>query len=75
MSKAIYRTRMAIKDGGTLVVMGPNVKKFGEDEHVDQLIRKCNPPPPPPPPVHGMWRVFVHPFLNVVVLYSGVPPT
>ena len=35
---------MAIKDNGTLIIMGPNVRKFGEDEEVDQLIRKCSPP-------------------------------
>ena len=28
------------KDNGTLIIMGPNVRKFGEDEEVDQLIRK-----------------------------------
>ena len=31
---------MAIKDNGTLMIMGPNVRKFGEDEEVDKLIRK-----------------------------------
>ena len=39
-AQAIYRTRMAIKDNGTLMIMGPNVRKFGEDEEVDKLIRK-----------------------------------
>ncbi len=38
--QAVYRTRMAIKDNGTLMIMGPNVRKFGEDEEVDKLIRK-----------------------------------
>ena len=41
--QAVYRTRMAIKDNGTLIIMGPNVRKFGEDEEVDKLIRKCSP--------------------------------
>jgi nickel-dependent lactate racemase len=39
-NKAIYRTRMAIADDGELVVMAPGVRKFGEDEKVDELIRK-----------------------------------
>ena len=37
---------MAIKDNGTLIVMGPNVRKFGEDDEVDKLIRKYSPPAP-----------------------------
>ncbi|MFN7731905.1 MAG: lactate racemase domain-containing protein [Pirellula sp.] len=39
-NKAIYRTRMAIADGGTLVVLAPGVAKFGEHADVDRLIRK-----------------------------------
>ncbi len=39
-NKAIYRTRMAIADGGELIVLGPAVKTFGEDPEIDQLIRK-----------------------------------
>ncbi len=39
-NKAIYRTRMAIADGGQLVVLAPGVKGFGEDEENDKLIRK-----------------------------------
>jgi hypothetical protein len=39
-NKAIYRTRLAIADGGELIVLAPGVKRFGEDETVDQLIRK-----------------------------------
>ena len=39
-NKAIYRTRMAIADGGELVVLAPGIKKFGEDEQNDALIRK-----------------------------------
>jgi nickel-dependent lactate racemase len=39
-NKAIYRTRMAIGTGGTLVVIAPGVEKFGEHADVDGLIRK-----------------------------------
>jgi len=39
-NKAIYRTRMAIADGGELVVIAPGVRKFGEDGDNDALIRK-----------------------------------
>ncbi len=39
-NKAVYRTRMAIADGGELIVLAPGVKMFGEDEANDVLIRK-----------------------------------
>jgi nickel-dependent lactate racemase len=39
-NKSIYRTRMAIADGGELVVLAPGVKEFGEDKQIDALIRK-----------------------------------
>jgi nickel-dependent lactate racemase len=39
-NKAIYRTRMAIATGGTLVVIAPGVEKFGEHKDVDDLIRR-----------------------------------
>lgn len=39
-NKAVYRTRMAVADDGDLIVLAPGVTKFGEDEQVDQLIRK-----------------------------------
>lgn len=39
-NKAIYRTRMVIKNGGELLVLAPGLKRFGEDEAIDQLIRK-----------------------------------
>jgi len=39
-NKAIYRTRMAMADGGRLIVLAPGVVKFGEDEEIDRLIRK-----------------------------------
>ena len=39
-NKAIYRTRMAMADGGELVILAPGVERFGEDCTVDGLIRK-----------------------------------
>ena len=39
-NKAIYRTRMAIADGGELVILAPGIEKFGEDNENDRLIRK-----------------------------------
>ena len=39
-NKAIYRTRMAIADGGELVIMAPGLERFGEDLAMDKLIRK-----------------------------------
>lgn len=39
-NKAIYRTRMAMADGGELIILAPAVKKFGEDAENDRLIRK-----------------------------------
>lgn len=39
-NKSIYRTRMAIADGGQLIVLAPGVKTFGEDPQIDRLIRK-----------------------------------
>jgi nickel-dependent lactate racemase len=39
-NKAIYRTRMAIAEGGELIVLAPGVKQFGEDAENDALIRK-----------------------------------
>jgi nickel-dependent lactate racemase len=38
-NKAIYRTRMAMADGGELVVLAPGVRRFGEDAEIDRLIR------------------------------------
>jgi nickel-dependent lactate racemase len=37
-NKAVYRTRMAIGDGGELVVIAPGVCGFGEDPQLDVLI-------------------------------------
>lgn len=39
-NKSIYRSRMAIADGGELIVLGAGIRKFGEDEGNDELIRK-----------------------------------
>ncbi len=39
-NKSIYRTRMAIADGGELIVLAPGLNGFGEDEQIDRLIRK-----------------------------------
>lgn len=39
-NKAIYRTRMAVADGGQVIIIAPGVKKFGEDIDNDLLIRK-----------------------------------
>ena len=39
-NKAIYRTRLAMADNGELMIIGPGVKRFGEDGAVDALIRK-----------------------------------
>lgn len=39
-NKAIYRTRMAMADGGELIILAPGVKAFGEDPGNDVLIGK-----------------------------------
>ena len=39
-NKAIYRTRMAMADGGELIILAPGVRGFGEDVRIDKLIRK-----------------------------------
>ncbi len=39
-NKSVYRTRMAIADGGELIVLAPGIRMFGEDEENDRLIRK-----------------------------------
>jgi len=39
-NKSIYRTRMAIADGGELLVLAPGVTTFGEDKAIDRLVRK-----------------------------------
>jgi len=39
-NKAVYRTRMALADGGELLIIAPGLKRFGEQDDVDALIRK-----------------------------------
>lgn len=39
-NKAVYRTRMAMADGGELLILAPGLKRFGEQPDVDDLIRK-----------------------------------
>lgn len=39
-NKAIYRTRMAMADGGELTILAPGLRQFGEDSVIDGLIRK-----------------------------------
>jgi nickel-dependent lactate racemase len=39
-NKSIYRTRMAMADGGELIVLAPGLREFGEDREIDRLIRK-----------------------------------
>ncbi len=39
-NKSVYRTRMAIADGGELIVLAPGLREFGEDKQIDVLIRK-----------------------------------
>ena len=39
-SKAIYRTRMALDNGGELLVLAPGLKAYGEDKAIDNIIKK-----------------------------------
>ncbi len=39
-NKAVYRTRMAMADGGELLVIAPGVEVFGEDPEINRLITK-----------------------------------
>ncbi len=39
-NKAIYRTRMAMADGGELIILAPGISHFGEDAQVDALIAR-----------------------------------
>jgi nickel-dependent lactate racemase len=39
-NKAIYRTRMALADGGELIVLAPGISGFGEDPAIDRFIRR-----------------------------------
>jgi nickel-dependent lactate racemase len=39
-NKAVYRLRMAMADEGELIILAPDLHGFGEDEKIDELIRK-----------------------------------
>jgi nickel-dependent lactate racemase len=39
-NKAVYRTRMAMADGGELLIIAPGLERFGEQPDVDALVRK-----------------------------------
>ncbi len=39
-NKSIYRTRMAMANGGELIVLAPGLREFGEDKGIDAIIRK-----------------------------------
>jgi nickel-dependent lactate racemase len=39
-NKAIYRTRMALADGGELLILAPGLEGFGEDPGLDVVIRR-----------------------------------
>ena len=39
-NKAIYRTRMAIADGGELIIIAPGLERFGEQPEVEAIIRR-----------------------------------
>jgi hypothetical protein len=39
-NKAVYRTRLAIRDGGELLIIAPGLERFGEQDGVERLIRK-----------------------------------
>lgn len=39
-NKAVYRTRMAIADGGELLIIAPGLERFGEQPEIETLIRK-----------------------------------
>lgn len=39
-NKAIYRTRMAMADGGELIILAPGIRMFGEDAALDSLIER-----------------------------------
>jgi nickel-dependent lactate racemase len=38
-NKAVYRTRKAMADGGELLIIAPGLKRFGEQDAVDRIIR------------------------------------
>ncbi len=38
-NKGIYRTRMIVADGGELLLLGPGIQAFGENEEMDEMTR------------------------------------
>ena len=39
-NKAIYRTRKALADNGELIIVAPGLKRFGENQKADKMIRE-----------------------------------
>ncbi len=39
-NKAVYRLRMAMADGGELIIIAPGLERYGESETVDRLIAR-----------------------------------
>jgi len=39
-NKAIYRTRLAMADGGELLIIAPGLERFGEQPEVEEIIAK-----------------------------------
>ena len=39
-NKAIYRTRKALADNGELIIIAPGLKRFGENQEADEVIRE-----------------------------------
>jgi hypothetical protein len=39
-NKAIYRTRLAMADGGELLIIAPGLEGFGEQPEIDSIIRR-----------------------------------
>lgn len=39
-NKGVYRTRMIVDDGGELIVLGPGIRAFGENDEMDAMTRK-----------------------------------
>lgn len=67
-NKAVYRTRMAMADGGELLIIAPGLERFGEQPDVDALIRKYGYATTPevlawykdPSPEHDILRELAH---------------
>jgi nickel-dependent lactate racemase len=39
-NKAVYRTRMAMADGGELLIIAPGLERFGEQPEIEAIIKK-----------------------------------